>query len=188
MLGATLSSSVGGELVSARITEVEAYEGGEDPASHAYSGATPRNAVMFGEAGHLYAYFVYGMHWCANIVCGPPGVPAGVLLRAGEIVVGEPVARARTPVAAGPRGVRTSQLASGPARLARALGISGVQSGADVLDARSAVRLSVADAPAAYLQGPRVGVSAAADHPWRFWLPGEPSVSAYRRAVRRKRA
>jgi DNA-3-methyladenine glycosylase len=181
-----LSSSVGGELVSARITEVEAYEGAEDPASHAYSGRTPRNAVMFGEAGHLYAYFVYGMHWCANVVCGPPGIAAGVLLRAAEIVAGEPVARARTPTVAGPRTVRASQLASGPARLARALGLSGAQTGVDLLDGGSEVRLRLAEAAADYAQGPRVGVSAAAEDPWRFWLPGEESVSTYRRAVRRK--
>jgi DNA-3-methyladenine glycosylase len=209
LLGAILSAGPANAAVQARITEVEAYEGAQDPASHAYRGQTPRNAVMFGDAGHLYCYFVYGMHWCANVVCGPPGIAAGVLLRAAEIVVGEEVARSRTPSrlsrpgGPGPNLSRSASklnssskpggslpaalLASGPARLARALALTGSQTGLDLLDPRSAVRLALASESAAFETGPRVGVVAAAERPWRFWLAGEPSVSTYRRAVRRER-
>lgn len=174
-----------------RLTEVEAYEGEQDPASHAFRGRTPRNGVMFGEAGHLYCYFVYGMHWCANVVCGVEGRAAAVLLRAGEVIEGaELVAdasrtKAKLPLAA---------LASGPARLARALGLDGGLTGVDLLDPASVVRLQ--DLPAApdgraavqpvVRTGPRVGVAAAADFQLRFWLDGEPSVSAYRRGGRRR--
>ena len=100
-----------------RLTEVEAYDGETDPGSHAFRGPTPRNAVMYGAAGHLYVYFTYGMHWCANIVCGPPGVATAVLLRAGEVVAGLDIARSRRPASAADR-----DLARGPARLASALG------------------------------------------------------------------
>jgi DNA-3-methyladenine glycosylase len=180
LLGATLTSSIGGAEVDVRITEVEAYEGTLDPASHAFRGPTKRNAVMFGEAGRLYCYFIYGMHWCANITCALPGTAAAVLLRAAEILDGEPVAQARTASPLSP-----AKLASGPARLARVLGLTGEHTGLDLLDPGSPVRLtglgsSDGSPPADYRTGPRVGVAAAAEHPWRFWLPDEPSVSAYR--------
>jgi DNA-3-methyladenine glycosylase len=180
LLGATLSSTLGGARVSVRITEVEAYAGGLDPASHAYRGQTRRNAVMFGPAGRLYVYFIYGMHWCMNVVCGDPGVGTAVLLRAGEVVDGADAARARRPAARS-----ASDLARGPARLAACLGITGAQDGADLLDPDAQVALQLPAAPPEqYLRGPRVGVSAAADEPLRFWLPGHPTVSAYRRAPR----
>ncbi|MFL6164281.1 MAG: DNA-3-methyladenine glycosylase [Jatrophihabitantaceae bacterium] len=175
LLGATLVSEVGDGRVVARITEVEAYEGSLDPASHAYRGPTKRNAVMFGAAGHLYCYFVYGMHWCANITCQQPGTAAAVLLRAADIVDGEPVARGRTRTA-----IPAGKLASGPARLARCLGLTGAQTGLDLLSASSPVRLTALDPPADYRTGPRVGIAVAAEHPWRFWLPSAASVSAYR--------
>lgn len=174
-----------------RLTEVEAYEGEQDPASHAFRGQTPRNTVMFGEAGHLYCYFVYGMHWCANVVCGVEGRAAAVLLRAGEVVEGaELVADASRTKARLP----LSALASGPARLARVLGLDGGLTGVDLLDPASVVRLeglpAAADAcaagPPVVRTGPRVGVAAAAEIPLRFWLDGEPSVSAYRRGGRRR--
>jgi DNA-3-methyladenine glycosylase len=183
LLGATLVSTVGGAEVEVRVTEVEAYEGSLDAASHAYRGPTKRNAVMFGEAGRLYCYFVYGMHWCANVTCGQPGTAAAVLLRAAEILDGEPVAQARTKAPLSP-----AKLASGPARLARVLGLAGEHTGLDLLDPGSPVRLTGLERqpPADYRTGPRVGVAAAAEHPWRFWLPDEPSVSAYRPGGRKR--
>jgi DNA-3-methyladenine glycosylase len=181
LLGATLSSVIDGAEVIVRITEVEAYEGAQDPASHAHAGRTTRNAVMFGEAGHLYCYFVYGMHWCANITCGQDGIAAAVLLRAAQIVDGEAVARSRTATA-----LRPHKLASGPARLARSLGLSGPQTGLDLLDPSAQVRLHELAHTTRYEAGPRVGVAAGADHPWRYWLPGEPSVSDYRPGGRKR--
>jgi DNA-3-methyladenine glycosylase len=175
LLGAHLLSTVDGAEVLLRITEVEAYEGGLDAASHAYRGPTKRNAVMFGEAGKLYCYFVYGMHWCANITCGPDGTAAAVLLRAAEILDGELVASARTRTQ-----LPSAKLASGPARLARVLGLTGEHTGLDLLNPGSAVRLTGLYPPPDYRTGPRVGVAAAAEHPWRFWLPEDPTVSSYR--------
>ncbi|HET9647968.1 MAG TPA: DNA-3-methyladenine glycosylase [Microlunatus sp.] len=173
LLGAVLSHGP----VSVRLVEVEAYDGGNDPASHAYRGLTSRNAVMFGPPGHLYVYFTYGMHWAANIACGPDGTASGVLLRAGEVVAGVEVAHSR-------RGRSTLRdLARGPGRLTQALGIDGSLGGAAVLTG-GPVRLSPGVAPARIEAGPRVGVSVAADVPWRFWITGDPHVSAYRRSPR----
>lgn len=180
LLGAIVVSSIGPAPVAVRITEVEAYEGGLDPASHAYRGRTPRNEVMFGPPGFLYAYFVYGMHWCLNVVCGPEGTSSALLLRAGEVVEGLEPARRRRPAARS-----DVELARGPARLASALGATGAQNGVDLLDPAATIRLLLPDdAAAAVARGPRVGVSAAADHLWRFWLAEDPTVSSYRRARR----
>ncbi len=175
LLGATLH----GRGVSVRIVEVEAYCGEQDPASHAYRGRSRRNAVMFGPAGHLYAYFVYGMHTCVNVSTGPDGVASAVLLRAGEVLSGLDVATARRPTAR-----RTADVARGPANLAAALGLNLSDNGADVLDPAAEVRLESVRPPPQVSSGPRVGVSAAADVPWRFWVPGSVAVSAYRRAPR----
>ncbi|TQL68742.1 DNA-3-methyladenine glycosylase [Nocardioides albertanoniae] len=165
-----------------RITEVEAYGGDGDPASHAYKGVTPRNQVMFGPAGHLYVYRSHGIHWCANVVTGREGEASAVLLRAGEVVEGSDVARQRRGERPKPR-----DLARGPGNLARALGINADHDGADLLG-QGAVRLEPpATAVGGIERGPRVGISRAADRPWRWWLGGEPSVSAYRKAVRRVR-
>lgn len=174
LLGTVLTAQIGGS-VAVRITEVEAYRE-DDPASHTYRGATTRTAVMFGPAGHLYVYFVYGMHWAANISCGPIGRGEAVLVRAGEIVRGHELARGRRPAAR-----RDIDLARGPARLAQALGLDGAMLGADLLDARSAVRLTgPAPLPGPVRQGPRVGVAKAAHVPWRWWLADDPTVSTYR--------
>ncbi|MDO3704273.1 DNA-3-methyladenine glycosylase [Micromonospora sp. C28SCA-DRY-2] len=171
--------------VTVRITEVEAYAGtAGDPASHAHRGRTPRNAVMFGPAGHAYVYFTYGMHWCMNVVTGPAGEAAAVLLRAGEVVDGLDVARARRPAVR-----RDVDLARGPARLCAALGIDRSAYGSHLLG-DGPVRLRPADAPVpadAVAAGPRVGVTGAHDLPWRFWIAGDPTVSAYRRHVPRTR-
>ncbi|MEO6504089.1 MAG: DNA-3-methyladenine glycosylase [Jatrophihabitantaceae bacterium] len=190
LLGATLLSRLDGAEVLVRITEVEAYEGSLDAASHAFRGQTKRNAVMFGEAGRLYCYFVYGMHWCANVTCGEPGAAAAVLFRAAEILDGAPVAQARTQASTRTR-LSAAKLASGPARLARVLGLTGECTGLDLLDPGSPVQLTGlgvtgGQPPVDYHTGPRVGVAAAAEHPWRFWLPGQPSVSAYRPGGRRR--
>lgn len=164
--------------VAVRLTEVEAYEGADDPGSHAYRGPTPRTAVMFGPPGHLYCYFTYGMHVCCNVVCGPEGTPSAVLLRAGEVVAGVDVARQRRP------GATDRNLARGPANLCRALDIRLDDDGADLLS--GAITLTL-DTPAGDVStGPRVGLRGAPDRPWRYWITGEPTVSAYRPAAPRK--
>ena len=167
--------------VAVRLTEVEAYAGTDDPGSHAYRGPTARNAVMFGPPGHLYVYLVYGMHHCCNVVCGPPGTAAAVLLRAGAVVDGFELARRRRP------GVPEPDLARGPARLCRTLGIDGSMNGADLAGGPPTLALRTGPLGAEVRTGPRVGLRHAADRPWRFWLAGQPSVSAYRPASRRRR-
>lgn len=159
--------------VAVRLVEVEAYGGLRDPGSHAFRGPTPRSAVMFGPPGVLYTYFSYGMHVCANVVVGEDGTAAAVLLRAGEVVDGLDVARARRP------GARDRDLARGPARLCRTLGIELVHGGGDL--SAGPVRLELPERPRAYDAGPRVGLRLAPDVPWRFWVPDDPHVSPYRR-------
>jgi DNA-3-methyladenine glycosylase len=185
LLGATITSDIGGERVAIRLTEVEAYEGADDPASHAFRGRTARTAIMFGPPGFLYCYFSYGMHWCANVVCGTDGVAAAVLLRAGEVVGGHDTARARRPAAR-----RDADLARGPARLATCLGLQREHNGTDLADPAASVRLTglAPRRPRGVLTGPRVGISQAADRPWRFWLEGEPSVSTYKAGGRKRGA
>ncbi|GAW49546.1 MULTISPECIES: DNA-3-methyladenine glycosylase [unclassified Nocardioides] len=161
--------------VAVRLTEVEAYAGPEDPGSHAYRGRTPRTEVMFGPPGHLYCYFTYGMHVCCNVVCGPEGTPSAVLVRAGEIVDGVELARERRPRS------KDRDLARGPARLCRALGIELTHDGADLVG--GAVTLSLGEPPDDVSTGPRVGLRQAADRPWRYWSTGDPTVSTYRPAA-----
>lgn len=197
LLGARLTTSLSDGVVTVRLTEVEAYDGDADPGSHAYRGRTARNAVMFGPAGHLYVYRHLGLHMCANVVTGVDGRASAVLLRAGEVVEGGEIARARRLR----RGVvrADGDLARGPARLADALGITLDHYGVDLVgahddahDGAAPVRLEAPAEPAtAWVTGPRVGVSGvggdAVAHPWRFWLAGEPTVSAYRAASPRRR-
>ncbi|MFC4786094.1 DNA-3-methyladenine glycosylase [Nocardioides sp. MAHUQ-72] len=171
LLGAVLRH---GE-VAVRLTEVEAYAGPDDPGSHAYRGRTPRNATMFGPPGHLYCYFTYGMHVCSNVVCGPEEQASAVLVRAGEVVEGIEVARSRRP------GAADRDLARGPARLCRALGIELAHDGVD-LTVSGELSLTVSEPVAECSTGPRVGLRGAPERPWRFWVPGERSVSAYRPA------
>jgi DNA-3-methyladenine glycosylase len=180
LLGALVRSVTDEGEVVVRLTEVEAYDGARDPGSHAYRGRTARNAVMFGAPGHAYVYFTYGMHYCCNIVCRPKGTAGAVLLRAGEVVVGEGLARARRTTARRPR-----DLARGPANLARALGLDRGWDGTDVCAAGSWLRLERGvRVPAPQVcTGPRVGLRAAAELPWRFWVDGEPTVSAYKPAA-----
>jgi len=189
LLGCVFEHETADGLVAVALTEVEAYAGEVDPASHAYRGRTVRNAVMFGPAGHAYVYFTYGMHFCVNVVCMPPGTASAVLLRAGQVIAGEELARARRGPASTPR-----DLARGPARLCQALGIDRRLDGADLSDEASPLRLRKAVATVrseektAIHTGPRVGVREGADVPWRFWLDGAATVSAYRPYVRRRRA
>jgi len=220
LLGCVLEHETGEGLVAVMLTEVEAYEGAADPASHAYRGRTARNAVMFGEPGHAYVYFTYGMHFCVNLVCGPEGTASAVLLRAGRVIQGIPLAAARRAAGrngagndagapglsngpriggsgdpgqltgAGAAGVVSPaverDLARGPARLCQALGIDRGQDGADVCVPASPLRIRAAPEAGPgqpgldISHGPRVGISAAADRPWRFWLTGDPTVSVYR--------
>jgi DNA-3-methyladenine glycosylase len=256
LLGCVLEHETADGVVAVQLTEVEAYEGLIDPASHSYRGRTPRNAVMWGPPGFGYVYFTYGMYYCVNIVCQPAGTSAAVLIRAGRVVAGEQLARQRravrprppgastpattaTPATSGPpatpgdtatrvtpeRRIATRDLARGPGRLGQAMGITLAQNGLDCCDPDSPLRLRqpaslpataspaaalppaaplpAATPPAATLpaaplpaatppaatppaprpgisSGPRVGVTAAAAVPWRFWLTGDPTVSAYR--------
>jgi DNA-3-methyladenine glycosylase len=163
---------------SGRIVEVEAYEGSEDPGSHAYRGLTKRNAVMFGPPGHLYVYFTYGMHWCANAVCSPPGTATAVLVRALEPVGGVGEMRAlRTRGQKHPLADR--DLCRGPARLCQALGIDGGANGANLMTGDGGVGL-VDDGtppPASPVVTLRIGLTAGADLPWRFVVPGSRYVS-----------
>jgi DNA-3-methyladenine glycosylase len=172
--------------VTVRLTEVEAYSGeGEDPASHAHRGMTARTEVMFGPPGRLYVYQIYGMHFCANVVCGEEGRAAAVLLRAGAVVAGLPVARQRRPAAR-----NDDDLAAGPAKLMQVLALSRTANGTSVVDGTGPASLAppLAAVPAGTIvAGPRVGVTSAHDVPWRFWLAGEASVSPYRRHVARPR-
>jgi DNA-3-methyladenine glycosylase len=237
LLGCVLEHETAAGLVAVELTEVEAYAGQADPASHAYRGMTRRNAVMFGPPGHAYVYFTYGMHFCVNVVCLREGGPSAVLLRAGAVIEGEELARARrsnrrpgrarnqeaspqapprqeTSPQAPPRQAPLAwrDLARGPARLCQALDIDRSLDGADLCVASSPLRLRPArlaanaggrstarsgtelaqgedpvEAPRTIACGPRVGVSMAAEVPWRFWFAGDPTVSEYRKHVPRQR-
>jgi len=179
LLGATLRHTTAEGTVAVRLTEVEAYDGQGDPGSHAYRGETPRTSVMFGPPGRLYVYFTYGMHFCCNVVVGPADRASAVLLRAGEVTEGVELARSR-------RGRSTDRdLARGPARLCQALAIDLAHNGVDLTG--GPLTLTPGDRPAEPATGPRVGLRLAADRPWRFWVPGDPTVSTYRPAVVRRR-
>ncbi|MER7022960.1 MULTISPECIES: DNA-3-methyladenine glycosylase [Streptomyces] len=186
LLGRTLVRTTPDGPIELRLTEVEAYAGERDPGSHAYRGRTPRNASMFGPPGHAYVYFIYGMWFSLNFVCGPEDHASGVLVRAGEILTGTELARARRPKARRPH-----ELAQGPARLATALDIDRTLDGTDLCTGPGAP-LSVLHgrppAPELVRSGPRTGVGGdGAAHPWRYWIEGEPTVSRYRPHVPRRR-
>jgi len=159
--------------VSARIVEVEAYCGPEDPGSHTYRGMTKRNATMFGPPGGLYVYFTYGMHWCANAVCGDEGEGVAVLLRAAEPLTALDAMRANRPTSR-----RDRDLCRGPARLCQAFGIDRANDGADLVTADQGIAVvdDGAPIPAAVVTR-RIGLSAGAEHPWRWCVPGDPHLS-----------
>lgn len=179
--------------VTIRLTEVEAYAGMVDPGSHAYRGPTPRTQVMFGPAGFLYVYFTYGNHWCVNLVCGHEGTAEAVLLRGAEVIDGFDAARER-------RGnARQRDWCRGPGRLGQALALGREQTGRDFCQPPigDPVDFLVVEGDedldrSRIRTGPRVGVSGAGgdaeDFPWRYWLDGEPTVSAYRPGVVRTRS
>jgi DNA-3-methyladenine glycosylase len=192
LLGAHLVVEVGGDRVVARLTEVEAYHGAgtgdvPDPGSHARSGRSPRNATMWGEPGHLYVYLSHGIHSCVNVVCAPAGVAGGVLLRAAEIVEGTEIATRRRFAAREPGPVR--DLARGPGRLGQCLGLrhaehDGVDAVTGAEQSGAVALLLLREQPVTSVAtGPRVGVAGVAGtdaYPWRFWIPGDPTVSAFR--------
>lgn len=192
LLGAHLVVEVGGDRVVARLTEVEAYHGAgtgdvPDPGSHARSGRSPRNATMWGEPAHLYVYLSHGIHSCVNVVCAPAGVAGGVLLRAAEIVEGTEIATRRRFAAREPGPVR--DLARGPGRLGQSLGLrhaehDGVDAVTGAEQSGAAALLLLREQPVTSVAtGPRVGVAGVAGtdaYPWRFWIPGDPTVSAFR--------
>lgn len=160
LLGRRLETGIGGAVTAVALTEVEAYMGPDDPASHAYRGPTPRNASMFGPPGTLYVYRSYGIHWCMNVTCGPEGVPQAVLLRGGEPIDGIEVMEER-------RG-RTSHLANGPGKLCQALGVSGVHDGTSVLEGPVLLGEQVIDGE--IVATPRIGISRAVEREWRWVL------------------
>lgn len=179
LLGATLT----GRGVSGIVVEVEAYGGvpdgpWPDAAAHSYRGRSARNGIMFGPPGRLYTYRSHGIHVCANVSCGPDGIAAAVLLRAAAVEDGADIAHAR-------RGdsIRPLALARGPGNLCSALGIAMADNGIDLFDPLSPVTLRLGEAHGV-VSGPRVGVSQAADRPWRLWVAGRPEVSVYRRSPR----
>ena len=159
---------------AARIVEVEAYCGPEDPGSHTYRGRTKRNATMFGPPGRLYVYFTYGMHWCANAVCGRVGEGVAVLLRAAEPVAGIEQMRERRPAAR-----RDRDLLSGPARLCQAFGLDGGFDGADLVTADRDVTIidDGVPPPEAPIVTTRIGLSVGTDLPWRWCAPGSIHLS-----------
>ena len=189
LLGAFVTARSDEGDVTVRLTEVEAYAGEDDPGSHAYRGRTSRNAAMFAEPGRLYVYRHLGLHHCVNVVTEPAGRASAVLLRAGEVVEGADLARERRERTGVVDSAR--QLARGPARLAVCLGLDLQANGADLTERDGRVLLRKRDVRAVQppvASGPRVGVSGAggdgALHPWRLWLTGERTVSAYRPAYR----
>lgn len=210
LLGGVLRRADAAGAVALRVTEVEAYRGADDPGAHSFRGMTQRNATMFGPGGHVYCYFTYGMHHAVNIVAGPAGSGWGVLVRAGEVVEGRELALERR--SARRASPPTGELARGPGNVAQALGATLADDGALLSDAllldptpseasaasvgrpaeRGAWSFVPATASVPHATGPRVGVSGpggdAIAHPWRYWMPGEPSVSAYRPATPRRRA
>lgn len=160
LLGSHLTSEVDGRLVRLRITEVEAYKGSDDPASHAYGGRTDRNRSMFQLPGTLYVYRSYGIHYCANTSAGPEGVGWGILIRGGDVVEGETVVRERR--------LREDDLTNGPGKVCQALAIASSHDGIDLLDPTSVIRLEHGDRPELVISMPRVGISKATERRWRF--------------------
>ncbi|MGW3112734.1 DNA-3-methyladenine glycosylase [Streptomyces sp. NPDC001091] len=187
LLGRLLIRSTPHGPTALRLTEVEAYDGPNDPGSHAYRGRTARNDVMFGPPGHVYVYFTYGMWHCMNLVCGPEGTASGVLLRAGEIVEGAELARERRLSARNDK-----ELAKGPARLATALDVDRALDGTDACTPGDTPLRVLAGTPVPSEQvrsGPRTGVAGDGGvHPWRFWVADDPTVSPYRAHVPRRRS
>ena len=186
LLGKILVRRNGRKILAGRIVEVEAYLGANDPASHSFRGETPRNAVMFGPAGFVYVYFIYGNHYCLNVSCLPKGIAGGILFRALEPLEGiEQMALARDILVAGPKDLKN--LTSGPGRLAEAFGITRLRdNGKDLTSKKSDLFIAeaVAEHPAKdydrarrVLTTPRIGITKAAELPLRYVIAGNPFVS-----------
>ena len=174
LLGKVLAHDAPEGRRSGRIVEVEAYCGPIDAGAHTYRGRTARNATMFGAAGLLYVYFTYGMHWCVNVVCGDVDEGVAVLVRALAPLDGVDAMRA----ARGPAARRERDLCSGPAKLSQALGLHGEHDGTDLLGAGPVHLLEDGTPPPAHpVQTTRIGLSAGDEHPWRWYVPGDPNVS-----------
>ncbi len=173
LLGRVLETTINGIRCRARIVETEAYLGEHDPACHAARGRTRRNEVLYGPPGTAYVYFVYGMHWCVNAVTRRAGLPSAVLIRAAEPLEGVATMRARRGFA-----VRDADLTSGPARLCQAMGITGRHNGLPLSGPELRVLEGTPVSRALVLTTPRIGVSAAADWPLRFFVAGSSWVSA----------
>ncbi len=187
LLGRILVRTTPDGPIALRLTEVEAYDGADDPGSHAYRGRTARNDVMFGPPGHVYVYFTYGMWFCMNLVCGPEGKASAVLLRAGEIIEGAELARTRRLSARNDK-----ELAKGPARLATALDVDRSLDGTDACTSEDtpaphADRHPRALRPGTQRSSHRSVRRGTAVHPWRFWVANDPTVSPYRAHVPRRR-
>ena len=170
LLGCELVRELDGEMLRARIVEVEAYAQ-TDAASHSYRGQTPRTDVMFGPAGHLYVYFTYGMHYCCNIVTGPVGHGSAVLIRAVEPLEGLEVMRQRR------HGLDDVQLTNGPAKFCQAFGIDKTLNGHDLQGGELRLEIKPPVAQTDIIQTTRIGISRAQDVPWRFYLKGNRFVS-----------
>jgi DNA-3-methyladenine glycosylase len=187
LLGRLLVRTTPDGPITLRLTEVEAYDGPNDPGSHAYRGRTARNEVMFGPPGHLYVYFTYGMWFCMNLVCGPEGRASAVLLRAGEVVEGAELARERRLSARNDK-----ELAKGPARLATALAVDRALNGSDACATGDTPLRMLTGTPIdsdRMSSGPRTGVAGDGGvHPWRYWVTGDPTVSPYRAHAPRRRS
>lgn len=164
LLGWSLVSDIGAETTTVTIVETEAYAGGDDPASHAFRGQTPRNGAMFGRAGTLYVYRSYGIHWCMNVVVGEEGLPHAVLLRSGEATAGIGTMVAR-------RG-RESNLTDGPGKLCQAMGVAKAQNGTDLRSGSLRLVVGPGLGGRSIAVTPRIGISKAAERPWRFVVVG----------------
>lgn len=186
LLGRILVRTTPDGPIALRLTEVEAYDGPNDPGSHAYRGRTARNDVMFGPPGHVYVYFTYGMWHCMNLVCGPEDRASAVLLRAGEITEGVELARKRRLSAR-----YDKELAKGPARLATALDVDRALDGTDACAPEGSpltLLTGIPVRPDQVRNGPRTGVAGDGGvHPWRFWIADDPTVSPYRAHTPRRR-
>ncbi|MFB7510466.1 DNA-3-methyladenine glycosylase [Streptomyces broussonetiae] len=188
LLGRILVRTTPEGPIAVRLTEVEAYDGPNDPGSHAYRGRTARNEVMFGPPGYVYVYFTYGMWHCMNLVCGPEGRASAVLLRAGEVIEGVDIARKRRLSAR-----NNKELAKGPARLATALEVDRSLNGTDACTSGDTPLRMVTgmQIPSHQVRsGPRTGVAGEGGdgeiHPWRYWVADDPTVSPYRAHVPRR--
>lgn len=169
LLGSILEREINGKTVRVKIVETEAYDQ-TDVASHSYKGRTPRSDVMFGPSGHLYVYFTYGMHFCCNIVVGPQGFGAAVLLRAVEPVNSVDLLEER-------RGMQGVSVTNGPAKLCQALAIDKTLNGHNLQNAPLQLHVQPALAESEIVTTTRIGISQGKDTPWRFYIKNNPFVS-----------